>query len=190
MRLRPARPTELDEIRDIEARAAAAFADTAHAALAVPGPEDLRSIEALESARRRGGLLVAEQDGVLVGFALSGALGDDAHLEELDVVPEAAGAGIGGALVEAVCEHARRDGHARIVLTTFSDVPFNAPFYARRGFRVLDAAERSAELDAILAAEAAAGLDPAARCAMARQLARAPARASKPCEPTTPRRDA
>lgn len=117
-----------------------------------------------------GDLVVAERRAELVGFALVGVIGDDAHLRELDVVPEAAGRGIGRALVERVCDLAARRGHRRLVLTTFRDVPFNAPWYARLGFRELTRDSAGPALDAILRAEAEAGLPAEARCAMARAL--------------------
>lgn len=105
-----------------------------------------------------------------MGFALLGNLGGDAHLREIDVLPDRAGAGIGSALLETACRRAREHGARRIVLTTFRDLPFNAPWYARCGFVELAGDERGAALDAVLAAEADAGLEAAARCAMGRWL--------------------
>ena len=35
-------------------------------------------------------------------------------------------------------EEARSRGYAELTLTTYADVPWNAPFYAARGFRVVD----------------------------------------------------
>ncbi|WP_201754128.1 hypothetical protein [Micromonospora rubida] len=47
-------------------------------------------------------------------------------------------------------------------------MPWNAPYYARYGFRKLEPDELTPGLAAMLAAEAALGLDPAARLAMRR----------------------
>ena len=119
---------------------------------------------------------MAELDGALVGFALlgklEGASAADAHLRELDVLPDAGGRGVGTALIDATCAWGAARGAARLVLTTFRNVPFNAPLYARRGFTELSPAARGPALDAILAAEADAGFDPSTRCAMARPLDR------------------
>jgi GNAT superfamily N-acetyltransferase len=93
-------------------------------------------------------------------------VGDEAHLKELDVHPDAVGRGLGSALLAAVCETARARGEPSLSLTTFRDVPFNAPFYARRGFRMLRPGETGPALQALLAVEAEAGLPAGPRCAM------------------------
>jgi hypothetical protein len=41
-------------------------------------------------------------------------------------------------LVAAVCDWARFQGYGAVTLTTFRDVAWNGPFYARMGFGVLD----------------------------------------------------
>ena len=46
-----------------------------------------------------------------------------------------------------------------MTLTTYSEVPWNAPYYERCGFHRLDEAQWTPSLRAIRAAEAAAGLD-------------------------------
>jgi hypothetical protein len=46
--------------------------------------------------------------------------------------------GIGTALVSAVCAWAVAKGLGAVTLTTFRDVAWNAPFYRRFGFRVID----------------------------------------------------
>ena len=61
----------------------------------------------MAAAVEAGQLLVAELDGALVGFALlgmlEGASAADAHLRELDVLPDAGGRGVGTALIDASC---------------------------------------------------------------------------------------
>jgi GNAT superfamily N-acetyltransferase len=106
----------------------------------------------------------------VIGFALLGRLDDAAHLREIDVLPTESGRGIGSALLAAACERARERGLRRMVLTTFRELPFNAPWYARCGFVELAPAELDDALERVLAAEVEAGLDGEARCAMARVL--------------------
>mgnify|MGYP006276787129 CR=1 FL=1 len=175
MTIRDGRRADVPVLREIERRAAAAFAATARARLATPRESELLPSATLAAAVATGDLLVVTVDGAAVGFALLGRLGSDAQLRELDVLPEHGGRGLGGALLEAACARAAGRGCARIVLTTFREVPFNGPFYARHGFVELDPdgtdGRFTPELGAILDAEAAAGLDRAARCAMARDLA-------------------
>ena len=98
--------------------------------------------ELLEQAIRRGLVWVAlaEESGEPVGFVwLDTELGDDAiGIAEIDVLPEFGRRGIGAALLERACEWARAAGYRRVDLGTLADVSWNAPFYARHGFEVVD----------------------------------------------------
>ncbi|GAA2163411.1 GNAT family N-acetyltransferase [Pedococcus bigeumensis] len=69
-----------------------------------------------------------------VGYAHVLDLDGHFHLEQLDVMAGHRRRGIGGALVRAVCREAASRGAREVTLTTFADVPWNAPFYARLGF--------------------------------------------------------
>jgi GNAT superfamily N-acetyltransferase len=61
-----------------------------------------------------------------------------AHLDELDVLPSHEGKGIGTTLLATVCSWAKDMGYPAVTLRTFRDVPWNAPFYQRRGFRIVE----------------------------------------------------
>ena len=103
-----------------------------------------------------------------VGFALVEILTASVHLEELDVHPDHGRRGIGRALVAAVC----RAAEARelpVTLTTFRDIPWNAPFYERLGFRILEADELGDELLEIVSDESRRGLPADRRVAMKRE---------------------
>lgn len=80
-----------------------------------------------------------------VGFAHVLEERGTAHLQQFAVDPAHARRGLGTALVEACCEQARLRGYSRLSLTAFRDVPYNAPWYTRLGFLVID------EPDGILA---------------------------------------
>lgn len=97
-----------------------------------------------------------------VGFALVGEVDGNVHLDQLAVHPVHEGKGLGTALLEAVC------ALGDVTLTTFRDVPWNAPWYARRGFHVLDSAEWGPELDALVAHEHELGIEVAPRVVMRR----------------------
>jgi len=107
---------------------------------------------------------VVEANGQLVGFGACEAFDDALHLWELAVRREAQGQAIGRRVVEAVATEARRRAMPGVTLTTFRDIPWNAPYYERQGFRVLAETELNARLTAVLANEAARGLTE--RCAM------------------------
>ena len=57
---------------------------------------------------------------------------------QLSVHPSAVRRGIGAALLAAVVEDARAAGARRVTLLTYADVPWNAPWYARHGWRETD----------------------------------------------------
>lgn len=93
------------------------------------------------------------------GFARIELVDGGAHLEQLAVDPAFGRRGLGSALVRACCDWAARGGYAQLTLTTFAQVPFNAPFYARLGFTVIDDATLPPGLAALRRHEAQAGLD-------------------------------
>jgi ribosomal protein S18 acetylase RimI-like enzyme len=90
----------------------------------------------------------------------------NAHVEQVSVLPDHQGAGIGRALLDRVGAWALQNGRSAITLTTFAHVPWNAPLYRHFGFTVLAESEIGPELRAICVKEAAHGLDPAMRVCM------------------------
>ena len=123
------------------------------------------------TAQAHGLLWVALDGDAPVGFALVDLLAPDLpHLEEIDVLPAHGRRGIGAALVREVCAWAARAGHAQLTLTTYRDLPWNMPFYARLGFVEVPAAERRPEAEAVFRAEAARGFDSERRLVMRRVL--------------------
>ncbi len=105
-----------------------------------------------------------------VGYALVELVDGHAHLEQLSVVPEHGRQGVGEALLQAVADWARARGDDEITLTTFRDVAFNAPFYAKHGFTPVDDGDLTDGLRTVVAKEAAAGLDTTARVVMSRAI--------------------
>jgi ribosomal protein S18 acetylase RimI-like enzyme len=120
----------------------------------------------LEAALAGGRLLAAEADGAIAGFVVWEEVDGRGHVEEVSVDPAAQGQGIGSALLGAVASHAAADGLDGVTLTTFRDVPWNRPFYERRGYRVLDPGELTPGLAGKVQDEAAQGLVPELRVAM------------------------
>lgn len=70
----------------------------------------------------------------VVGFVHVLQFDGHAHLEQLSVHPTYGRRGIGRQLVDAAMAEARERGHSQITLRTYTDVPWNAPFYASCGF--------------------------------------------------------
>ncbi|NUR87006.1 MAG: GNAT family N-acetyltransferase [Nonomuraea sp.] len=102
------------------------------------------------------------------GFAMFGWVDGNVHLDQLAVHPGSMRRGIGGRLVEAVVDHARAVGAPAVTLTTFRDVPWNAPWYERHGFSVLPAAEWGPELRELVEHERELGIEVAPRVVMRR----------------------
>ena len=78
--------------------------------------------------------------------------------------------GIGSALLDRFVAEAKARSFPNAALSTFREVPFNAPFYARRGFVELPLAEAPAALRDRFTAECPPGVDPATRSLMLRAL--------------------
>lgn len=122
-------------------------------------------------AQTSGHLWVALTDSQTpIGFAIAEVIDGVAHLEEVDVDPEHGRRGVGTALIRAVCAWTARNYDA-VTLTTFSHLPWNAPFYRHLGFREIPAAEIQPGLAAILEDEGRRGLDITTRIAMRLDLA-------------------
>ncbi|WP_377642954.1 GNAT family N-acetyltransferase [Oryzobacter terrae] len=74
----------------------------------------------------------------VVGFAHVLELDGRWHLDQVAVLPERGRRGHGSALLAALCREVATRGGAEVTLTTYADVPWNAPFYARHGWVELD----------------------------------------------------
>jgi len=61
-----------------------------------------------------------------------------AHVQEIAVLPSHMRQGLGTALLDAACAWAREHDYRAITLCTYAEVPWNGPFYSRRGFVELE----------------------------------------------------
>ncbi len=158
--VRLAEPADLALLPEIDERAETLFRVAGLELPDLPFPaEELAGAEAVFVVGRPavGFLWIDEVDGL-------------AHVGELAVLPSRMRSGLGSALLDTACAWARDAGYPAITLTTYADVAWNGPFYARRGFVVLDAL--TPELTALRDRERAAGLDDVGpRVAMRRALA-------------------
>jgi len=160
--IRSALHTEIEAVREIERASAQRFVGLMDAIAAdEPSPAAL-----LAQRLDDGGLLVATVDGVLAGFVMFRPLEDHVYVEQIDVLPAFAGRRLGAALLDAVSERARTLGLEGLALSTFRDVPWNAPYYRRLGFVALKTLTPG--LLAVRAEHRARGLDEDRRLFMAR----------------------
>ena len=129
--------------------------------------EESTSIEDLRAAQADGRLWVALADDEPVGFAIVEMLADALpHLDEIDVHPSHGRRGLGTALVRAVCDWTAAREFPEITLTTFREVRWNMPFYARMGFEPVAERDQRPALREVVDDETARGLDPTTRCVM------------------------
>lgn len=112
-----------------------------------------------------------EASGRPVAYVLAEPVDGNMHIEQISVHPAAAHRRIGRALIDHVARRAQAAGYPALTLCTFAEVPWNAPYYERCGFRVLAGAELTPGLRRIRAEEAHAGLDRWPRVCMRRDLA-------------------
>ncbi|ASC74156.1 hypothetical protein XM38_051310 [Halomicronema hongdechloris C2206] len=168
-RIRKANRVDVADLPAIERRAAQQFLDQLEATgLTVDSLNHVNSVADLALACQAGRLWVAETAiGEPVGFALVLDFDEYAHLDELSVVPEHGQRGVGSALLRQVCEWATAAGYRAVTLRTFRDVPWNAPFYQRRGFCIIiDSAKLTPRHVELEQAEQQRGLRPDRRVAM------------------------
>jgi len=123
-------------------------------------------VDRLQRYIRKGHCLVTHVDKVMTGFVVSEPFQRELHIWELDVHPDHQRKGIGAGLMRACMVDARNSGFKAVTLTTFRDVPWNAPFYTRLGFEEVSALDAHPRLAAELALEADHGLPIERRCAM------------------------
>lgn len=157
-RIEPAKPEHLVALPAIERAAANIFPEEM---ISDEVKDYVLSPEEFEKALAKKHLWIAiTADNQPVGFALVtvNAGGQSVMLAELDVDPAHQQKGLGTAMVQTVIKWARQKKFQHLLLTTFCNVPWNAPFYEKMGFRRLPRNELTANLVAILDKEDELGL--------------------------------
>lgn len=126
-----------------------------------------RPLEFYSRALSMGHSLILARDGSdPVGFLCATLEGSTMHWWELGLRREEQGKGFGGVLIEAGIDHAHRSGARDITLTTFAEVPWNAPLYSRFGFVQVPSAALDERLASLLEAERMSQARGQRRCAM------------------------
>jgi len=123
-RPRPAAESDFTLLPDIERSADTLFEVAGYGV--VPPPCTVEELEAADAV-----IVVGEPP---VGFARIDVLDGEPHLEQLSVHPRSMKRGVGSALLAAVDAWVASNGYRTITLRTFADVPWNGPYYGRRGW--------------------------------------------------------
>jgi GNAT superfamily N-acetyltransferase len=169
--IRPAELCDLERLRVIERAAGAAFRDIGMEAIADDEPPSLDDLTAYQAVGRAWVASTSDaDDGLPVAYVLVDVVDDAAHIEQLSVDPHFARRGLGRQLIDAVAGWAVQHGLHAVTLTTFTDVPWNAPYYARLGFDVVPDREAGPGLTEVRLRERAHGLDAWPRQSMRRAV--------------------
>ncbi len=172
--IRPTRLADIGALPAIEQSAGDLFRGTDRAWVADAPPT---APEEHEDAIRNGLHWTALIDDEIAGFLLAERFGSALHIGEIAVAAPHQRQGAGRALISAAEAYAASAAFAALTLTTYRDLPWNGPFYARLGFHEIPQAELPGHLAARLRAEALAGHDPRLRCAMVKRIGPGPLQA-------------
>ncbi len=171
--LRPAETTDIEAMRDIERRATQIFRNIGYDFCA-DGP--IRDIDEHARVQASGLTLIgitaaaSAHAGAPAGFAVFEPLDGEAHLVEIDVDPSFQGMGLARLLIAAGEDWAQLKGFDGMTLTTYRDVPWNAPFYRRHGFAEFEPDHDRKGLRDTIEREAAWGFALKPRIAMRKRL--------------------
>ncbi|MCA7962872.1 GNAT family N-acetyltransferase [Burkholderia cenocepacia] len=167
--IRPATREDAAAMAAVEVAAAQRFRGIGMADIADGEPTDAAAVLVRIDDGRA--YVAVDPQGMCVGFAFYRLLdAQRLYLEELDVAPSHSGQRIGARLIEQVMARAAREHVEQVVLSTFRDAPWNAPYYARLGFRIIDDTALDDALRAIRAHHVSLGLDETRRVFMRRAV--------------------
>ncbi len=165
--IRPAIESDADLLPEIERSSGETFCQIP--ALAWIADDDVQTADRHRVLISRGSSWVATVDRDVFGFLSAERHGEMLHIWQMAVHFEHQGKGLGRALIDAARQWAKARSLSSLTLTTFRDVPWNAPFYESCGFALV-APDSSPFLKNVLEAEKKAGLPIEARCAMMLKL--------------------
>lgn len=168
--IRPATEADLPHLPQIEQQAAQRLISAGMTELFSLFAGYTMSSKDFQDYHRAGHLWAALAANQPVGFIAVSRMDNNIHIDEVDVLPEYGGQGVGRRLIETVCEWARQQNLAHVTLSTQRDVPWNAPYYARMGFEIMPEAEWTEAYRSIRKHEAELGFPLENRVLMKRTL--------------------
>ncbi|MCA1675418.1 MAG: GNAT family N-acetyltransferase [Actinobacteria bacterium] len=135
MPIRLATTSDIAQIQTIEEEAGKLFRDMGMVQVADEPPPTTASL--IDTLEQQHAWVFADDAGATVAFILIASVDGDCHIEQVSVRPSHSRRGIGRELIEHAAGAARAKGQHALTLTTFRDVPWNAPYYERLGFTAL-----------------------------------------------------
>ncbi|MFC6707245.1 GNAT family N-acetyltransferase [Flexivirga alba] len=163
------RPTaaEVPDLPEIETESHRLY-DLVGMSLVAAGNEP--DLAGLQTAHAAGNLLIADCDGVVAGFIECRPIDETLYVAGVSIRSRFGRRGIGAMLLAAAECLAHAQDLTRLSLTTFRDVPWNAPYYQRLGWRGLAEAATPSGLAAIRARQREAGYERWPRVTMIKNL--------------------
>lgn len=168
--IRQATEADLPVLQDIERSAGQVFRSVGMADIANDEPPSLAELQRYRETRMA--WVSVDGEDRPVAYMIAEMVDENLHIEQISVHSSYARRGIGRELLEHVASWAIARGIPALTLTTFTEIPWNAPYYERCGFRAITDAQSGPELRDIRKAEAARGLDRWPRTSMRRDLQR------------------
>jgi ribosomal protein S18 acetylase RimI-like enzyme len=159
---------DLFTIQEIERAAGQAFRSV--------GLESVADDEPISAAafgvflEREGAWVTVSDNDSVIAYLLIEPLDVALHVEQVTVHPRVARRGIGARLLDVASERAVDRKLDALTLTTFRDVPWNAPYYTRLGFGVVAREQWGAGLRQKVETEARNNLDKWPRVVMQRPV--------------------
>ncbi|RZL21666.1 MAG: GNAT family N-acetyltransferase [Rhodococcus sp. (in: high G+C Gram-positive bacteria)] len=175
--IRLAVPDDLPALQLIETAAGEPFRDVGMDAVADDPPPTLDELTKYLEADHI--WVMTDAANTILGYALVDIIDVGVHIEQVSVHPLHSRKGFGAQLIDSIADWAGAHHHHVVTLTTFADVPWNAPYYERLGFERIPESTMSPDLIRIRTHEQAAGLDSWTRITMSRPTLRR--------RPSTPR---
>jgi GNAT superfamily N-acetyltransferase len=166
--IRKATTDDLPAMRDVEVAAGEMFRTLGMEAIADDAPPTLEALAGyLEGGRS---WVATAGEGTPVAYILIKELDRHAHIEQVTVHPRYARQGVGRQLIEEAASWAAARGLEGLTLTTFEEVPWNAPYYARLGFQRVPAHQQPEGIRQVVKAESTSALNAWPRVVMKRAL--------------------
>lgn len=170
IQLRDGRIEDMLRIQEIEQASSRRFARIGMAEIAADAPTSSATLSARIGSRDL--VVAADAKDIPIGFAMFSEVDACGYIEEMDVLPSHAGRRIGAALIDEIGRRSEARGLSALLLSTFRDVPWNAPYYRRLGFETIEDKAVSLAMARIRRDHMARGLDEKNRVFMRRPIAR------------------
>jgi len=169
--IRSARSEDLPALQDVERAAGDRFRELGMEAVADDEPLSLADLAIFQEDGRA--WVATGQGDKPIAYLLVQVVDGGAHIEQVSVHPDHSRQGIGRVLLDTAEIWAAELGLSALTLTTYANVPWNAPYYKRLGFRIMTNDEIGSGLHEIRELEVERGLDRWPRVTLRRPVSHA-----------------